>query len=575
MTERTRYTECGAAAEQKKNSSEEELCAVTVRGEKRYVPAGTSFRELAEQLQEHYPHRILLVKCNGRLRELTKTVQESCTVEMVTAAEKPGSQTYERSAVLLMLKGFYDVVGRKKIRRLIVDYSVGRALFCRVSGDLTLDQALIDKVSEAMRCLSEAALPIEKKNIHRAEAIRLFRMSGMHDKERLFRFRRSSGVNLYTLGGFSDYFYGYMVPDTSYVKLFALELFQDGFVLRLPPMETPETLGSFRPSLKVFREMHRTTEKLEKIGLDMVASLNETIAAGETKELILCEEALMEKRIGDIAQQISEKKNVRFIMIAGPSSSGKTTFSKRLSTQLRALGLRPHAIEVDNYFKNRSDTPRDENGQLDFELLQAIDIQKFNEDMMRLISGETVELPRFNFIKGEREYHGDLLTCGAEDILVIEGIHCLNDALSAAIPAEQKFRIYISCLTQMNIDEHNRIPTTDARLLRRMTRDARVRGTSAQDTIRRWSSVVRGEHRNIFPFQDSADVVFNSALIYETAVVKPYAEALLFGIPENAPEYVEAKRLLKFLDYFLTVPADNIPATSIVREFIGGGCYRV
>lgn len=281
----------------------------------------------------------------------------------------------------------------------------------------------------------------------------------------------------------------------------------------------------------------------------------------------------MEKRIGDIAQQIAERRNLRFVMIAGPSSSGKTTFSKRLSTQLMALGLRPHPIEVDNYFKNREDTPRDANGEYDFESLGAMDVKKFNEDMSRLMQGERVELPRFNFTRGQREYCGDFLQCGPEDILVIEGIHCLNDLLSEAIPAERKFRIYISCLTQMNIDEHNRIPTTDARLLRRMTRDARIRGTSAQETLHRWPSVVRGEHLNIFPFQDGADLIFNSTLIYETAVIKPYAEALLYGIPENSPEYPEAKRLLKFLEYFLTIPSDHIPATSIIREFVGGSCY--
>lgn len=550
-----------------------ELCTVTVGKEQICCPAGTKFQEIAEQMQKNYSHRILLVKCGPALRELSKTIDESCTVEMITAADKPGYQCYERSAVLLMLKAFYDVVGREHIDGLTIDYSVGRALFCQARGAFTLDQELINKVSTGMQRLVELALPIEKMNVPKAEAIRIFKKNGMRDKERLFRFRRSSRVNIYSLAGFTDYFYGYMVPDSSYIHCFALELFGDGFVLRLPTMENPDELPIFTPSRKVFQEMHKTTEKLEKTGLNTVAALNEAIASGKTRELLLCEEALMEKRIGDIAQQIAERRNLRFVMIAGPSSSGKTTFSKRLSTQLMALGLRPHPIEVDNYFKNREDTPRDANGEYDFESLGAMDVKKFNEDMSRLMQGERVELPRFNFTRGQREYCGDFLQCGPEDILVIEGIHCLNDLLSEAIPAERKFRIYISCLTQMNIDEHNRIPTTDARLLRRMTRDARIRGTSAQETLHRWPSVVRGEHLNIFPFQDGADLIFNSALIYETAVIKPYAEALLYGIPENSPEYPEAKRLLKFLEYFLTIPSDHIPATSIIREFVGGSCY--
>ena len=283
----------------------------------------------------------------------------------------------------------------------------------------------------------------------------------------------------------------------------------------------------------------------------------------------------MEKRIGDIAETIAQRKDVRFVMIAGPSSSGKTTFSHRLSTQLMACGLTPHAIATDNYFKNRSETPRDANGAYDFESLRAMDVEQFNHDMSLLLQGKTVDLPQFNFKKGVREYNGDQLTLGPRDVLVIEGIHCLNDAFSYALPKESKFRIYISCLTTLNVDDHNRIPTTDARLLRRIERDARTRGYSARATIQMWPSVRRGEESNIIPFQDSADAVFNSALIYEIALLKPYIEPLLFGVPKDCPEYLEAKRLLKFLSYFLPLPADYVPTTSLLREFIGGGCYHV
>ena len=283
----------------------------------------------------------------------------------------------------------------------------------------------------------------------------------------------------------------------------------------------------------------------------------------------------MEKQIGDIAQDIAGKEGKKFVMIAGPSSSGKTTFSHRLSIQLRANGLCPHPIAVDNYFKEREDTPKDADGNYDFEILEAIDIEKFNEDMTKLLAGEKVELPHFNFKVGKREYNGDFLQLGREDILVIEGIHCLNDRLSYSLPKESKYKIYISALTQLNIDEHNRIPTADGRMIRRMVRDARTRGISAQSTIQMWPLVRKGENENIFPFQESADVIFNSALIYELAVLKAYVEPLLFGIPRQAPEYEEAKRLLKLLDYFLNIPEEHIPQNSILREFVGGSCFKV
>ena len=397
----------------------------------------------------------------------------------------------------------------------------------------------------------------------------------MYDKSRLFEFRINSHVNIYSLDGFSDYFYGYMVPDTSYLKWFDLQLFQEGFVLLLPSQKNPHALAEFHPSVKVFQALYDATLRSEKLGISNVAEMNETIASGGATQMILTQEAMMEKQIGDIAEEISRRKDVRFIMIAGPSSSGKTTFSHRLSTQLLACGMRPHPIAPDNYFKNRADTPRDENGQYDFESLGAMDVELFNQDMTRLLRGESVEIPQFNFKKGAREYNGDYLTLGPQDILVIEGIHCLNDQFSYSLPTASKYKIYISCLTTLNIDDHNRIPTTDARLLRRIERDARTRGYSARATIQMWPSVRRGEERYIFPYQDSADVIFNSALIYETALLKPYIESLLFAVPKDCDEYTEAKRLLKFLNYFLPIPSDDVPKTSLMREFIGGGCYKV
>ncbi|MCI8915975.1 MAG: nucleoside kinase [Oscillospiraceae bacterium] len=549
------------------------MIQVTVDGAQYAYPHKTPYRAIAADFQDRYSCDILLVNQNGKLCELHKVLDRDCTLKMVTAQDRPGIQTYERSAVFLMLKAFYDVVGAENMERISVEYSLSSALFFLARGSFTLDQALLDRVEARMRELSAQALPIEKRSVSTDDAMELFRQAKLVHKAQLLSFRINSHVNVYSLDGFVDYFYGYMVPDTGYIRCFGLELFENGFVLRLPTQKNPNQLGDFRPSKKVFRELYASTLRSQALSASNVAELNTIISQGGATPLVLAHEAMMEKKIGDIAAQIAAGPKVRFVMIAGPSSSGKTTFSHRLSTQLRACGLRPHAIATDNYFKNREDTPRDENGQYDFEGLGAMDVEQFNRDMARLLNGETVDMPTYNFKRGAREYNGNLLTLGEGDVLVIEGIHCLNDQFTYTLPRESKYKIYISCLTTLNVDDHNRIPTTDARLLRRIERDARTRGYSAQATIKMWPSVRRGEENNIFPFQDNADMIFNSALIYETALLKPYVQPLLFGVPRDSEEYIEAKRLLKFLNYFLPIPADNIPKTSLMREFIGGGCY--
>ena len=553
---------------------EQTMLNVTVNGTTRQYPAGTPFRVIAADHQAEIPLDILLVNRDGKLRELHKVLDRDCTLSFITAADKPGRQTYERSAILLMLKAFYDTVGRENVERITVEFSLSNALFCRAKGQFTPDKALLERVEARMRELAAQALPIEKRSVNIDDAVAMFRACGLEDKARLLSYRINSHVNVYTLDGFTDYFYGYMVPDTGYLKWFALEPFADGFILRLPDQADPEKLGDFKPPMKVFQAMHEAEDLSAVLHISDVGEMNDVISRGQATQMILSHEAMMEKQIGDIAHEIAARKGVRFVMIAGPSSSGKTTFSHRLSTQLIACGLRPHAIATDNYFRNRADTPRDERGEYDFECLGAMDVEGFNRDMNRLLNGETVEMPTYNFIKGVREYNGETLTLGENDVLVIEGIHCLNDEFSKALPKESKYRIYISCLTTLNVDDHNRIPTTDARLLRRIERDARTRGYGARATIKMWPSVRRGEEENIFPYQDSADTVFNSALIYETALLKPYVEPLLFGVPHDCPEYLEAKRLLKFLNYFLPLPADNVPKTSLLREFVGGGCYK-
>ena len=553
---------------------EQTMLNVTVNGSTRQYPAGTPFRVIAADHQAEIPRDILLVNRDGKLRELHKVLDRNCALSFITAADKPGRQTYERSAILLMLKAFYDTVGRENVERITVEFSLSNALFCRAKGQFTPDKALLERVEARMRELAAQALPIEKRSVNIDDAVAMFRACGLEDKARLLSYRINSHVNVYTLDGFTDYFYGYMVPDTGYLKWFALEPFADGFILRLPDQADPEKLGDFKPPMKVFQAMHEAEDLSAVLHISDVGEMNDVISRGQATQMILSHEAMMEKQIGDIAHEIAARKGVRFVMIAGPSSSGKTTFSHRLSTQLIACGLRPHAIATDNYFRNRADTPRDERGEYDFECLGAMDVEGFNRDMNRLLNGETVEMPTYNFIKGVREYNGETLTLGENDVLVIEGIHCLNDEFSKALPKESKYRIYISCLTTLNVDDHNRIPTTDARLLRRIERDARTRGYGARATIKMWPSVRRGEEENIFPYQDSADTVFNSALIYETALLKPYVQPLLFGVPRGSDEYLEAKRLLKFLDYFLPVPADDVPQTSLMREFVGGGIYK-
>jgi uridine kinase len=366
-----------------------------------------------------------------------------------------------------------------------------------------------------------------------------------------------------------------MLPSTGYIKLFDLQKYEDGFVLILPSKENPDELGKFEPQPKLFKSMAMASDWGEKMEVDTVSDLNRQIKEGRFNELVLIQEALQERRISEIASEIVARGGVKFVMIAGPSSSGKTSFSHRLSVQLRTHGLTPHPIAVDDYFVNRDKTPRQENGDYNYECLEAIDVKQFNDDMSALLRGERVELPTFNFVKGEREYKGNFKQLGPDDILVIEGIHGLNDKMSYALPAESKYKIYISALTTLNIDDHNRIPTTDGRLLRRMVRDARTRGASAKRTIEMWPSVRKGETENIFPFQESADAMFNSALIYEISVLKQYAEPLLYSIEKGDPEYFEAVRLLKFLSYFLGVGTEDLPKNSIVREFVGGSCFKV
>lgn len=547
---------------------------ITVEGQTLNIKDGTTYLELAKNFQKKYDHDIVLVLENNKMRELFRKVKDGAAVTFLTTGQIDGYNTYRRSATLLLLKAIYDVEGMDAVRSMKVEFSAGEGYYVS-SRKMPVNEETLARIEKRMKELVSQNLPIEKRSIPVEEAIEHFTRHGMTDKARLFRFRRSSSVNVYLLDGFEDYYYGYMVPSTGYLKYFKLIPYDEGFVLEFPPRKTPETFGPFREQPKVFQTLKNSTKWGEILNVGTVGALNEQISEGNVGNIILAQEAIMEKGLGDIAAEIASRPDKKLIMIAGPSSSGKTTFSHRLSIQLMAHGLKPHPIAVDNYFVERVNTPKDENGQYNFECLEAMDIELFNQQMSALLRGEKVFMPTFNFVTGMKEYKGNSLKLGPEDVLVIEGIHCLNDALSYSLPAENKFKIYVSALTQMNIDEHNRIPTTDGRLIRRMVRDARTRGASAQKTISMWPSVRRGEDENIFPYQESADVVFNSALIYELAVLKQYAEPLLFGIRPEDPEYLEAKRLLKFLNYFQGIDSNLIPGNSILREFIGGSFFPV
>jgi uridine kinase len=550
-------------------------CKVEINGKEYEYPSGTSLLDISKDFQKDYSSQIILAFVNNKLRELFKKVNDHCSIRFVTVSEDAGHKTYQRGMVLTMLKAIYSEFGNENVKKVSVEYAISNGLYCDYEGRYPITTDRILAIKKRMTDLIQKDIPFMKRSIGTDDAIELFRRYRMFDKEKLFRYRRVSKANIYNLDGFEDYYYGYMPPSSGMLGYFDLMQYDGGLLLLLPNKKNPTVVEPFVNQPKLYETLKQANQWAQMMEIPNVGALNDIISKGNLNELILVQEALQEKKISDIAASIKKAGGKKFIMIAGPSSSGKTTFSHRLSIQLKAHGLKPHPIAVDNYFVDREKTPKDEEGNFNFEILEAIDIEQFNKDMTELMNGKTVEMPVFNFVSGKREYKGDFLTLGADDILVIEGIHGLNDALSHSLPRDSKYKIYISALTQLNIDEHNRIPTTDGRLLRRMVRDARTRGASAQKTISMWPSVRRGEDENIFPFQEDADVMFNSALIYELAVLKQYAEPILFGIDRNCPEYVEAKRLLKFLDYFIGAPSEMIPKNSILKEFVGGSCFKV
>ncbi len=550
------------------------MVKITINGAEKEFEKGITFEEIAREYQKYYDDRIAAVIYNGKIRELIKSAKKDGVLSFVTVRDNIGFKTMRRTAVMILIKAVLDVTGGNKEVTTKVEFTIGNGLYCTLRG-INVTKELVKKISDRFSEIVKSALSITKKVYPLDEAIEIFKKQGMNDKVTLLKYRRSSEINIYRLDGYYDYYYGYMLPNTSYIDKYKIQKYHDGLLLTLPTMKNPDKLIVSEPREKLFSTMALASDWGSMMGIENVGNLNDYVCAGRINEMILVQEALQERRIGEIAMDIFKRLDVKFIMIAGPSSSGKTSFANRLSIQLRSNGMIPHPISLDNYFVDREKTPLNEDGTYNFECLEALDVEQFNKDMTRLLKGERVEMPEFNFISGKREMNGEYLQLGKNDVLVIEGIHGLNEKMSYALPAESKYKIYISALTTLSIDDHNRIATTDGRLLRRIVRDARTRGASAKKTISMWSSVRAGEEANIFPFQEDADAMFNSAQIYELAVIKPFAEPLLFSISKDEPEYFEAKRLLKFLDYFVTVDSSMLPRNSICREFVGGSCFKV
>ena len=505
---------------------------------------------------------------DGQLRELTYHANRDLNVHVLTLADSDGMRVYRRSLALLLIAVAHELFPEAQI---IVDYGLNfGAFYCEVEGRQPFTEAELKQIEARMRELVKADLPILKKRIPLAEAEKLFKSRHADDKLRLLKARRKPYLTIYTLGHYRDYMHGYMVPSTRYLKYFAVDTYSDGFVLRYPRTHLPNQVQPCVEYPKLVTVFNEYGDWMTKLGVRDVGALNARVVENNMLETILVSEALQELRIAQIATLLTSMQDrIRLVLISGPSSSGKTTFSKRLTIQLMAHGIQPMALGLDDFIVDRENTPLDEEGEYDYEHIRAFDLELLNNALLRLMRGEEVTLPRYNFITGKRE-EGDTVSIRDQHLIIVEGIHGLNPELVPHIPPDKVYRIYVSALTQLNLDRHNRVATTDTRLLRRIIRDARHRGYTARETINRWPKVRQGEYKWIFPYQENADVMFNSALVYELAVIKPIAEPLLLQIEPGKPEHVEAKRLLSFLRWFEPCSDELVPDNSLLREFIGG-----
>ncbi|MHB0987343.1 MAG: uridine kinase family protein [Bellilinea sp.] len=535
-------------------------------------PRNTPVGEFLRLLPDWSEPQVVGAIINGELRELTYKITMDSKVKPIDMSSADGARIYRRSITFLLEAAFEELFPHASMA---IDHSVSSGgYYCTVTGFNPLTQEVLDQLANKMLSLVEADQPFERRIVPIAEAIEVFTQKGYADKVQLLKYRQKDTLVLYSLGDHQDYLHGYMVPSTGYLKRFGLKLLGDGFVLIYPRRHMPGNLLPMPDYPKLLRTFRQYGNWLSRLGIENVGALNDAISGGRIREIILVSEALHEQKIADIARQVADRSNAaRIVLIAGPSSSGKTTFSKRLSVQLLAQGCSPFPLELDHYFVDRERTPRDEEGQLDYETLMALDIERLERDLLALIAGGEVQLPRYDFKTGKSS-PGEVVKLGKDQLILLEGIHGLNPGLLPNVPQKNTFRLYVSCLTQLNLDRHNRISTTDTRLLRRIVRDQRERGYSALDTIGRWESVRRGEKRHIFPFQENADEVFNSALVYELSALREWVEPLLRQVPFGTNEFIEAKRLLAFLEWFMPIDAHLIPDNSILREFLGDSSLK-
>lgn len=550
-----------------------EYINVTVMGDETVkITTGTTLLELSSKYEDRVKHPILLAKVNNQLQDLRKNILEDSTIEFLDITSSSGFRTYQKSVIFLMICAAKEVIGKKT--RVVVEHSINKNFYCEILEDgVSVTKELLEKITEKMQILVERDLPIERVSVPVEQAINIAKKFGLKDKERLLKYRRTANVNLYKLDWFYNYFYDQMLPSTGGLKVFKLKLEGKGFIIQFPNSEQPDELREIKPLKKISKVFLESSQWGKILKVDTVGALNDQISDVGLNNIIRITEALHEKKIANIADMIHQQ-NKNIILIAGPSSSGKTTFAQRLGIQLRVNGLRPHIISLDNYYMERQFIPKDEFGEPDFEALEALDVQSINKDLEMLIAGKAVDIPTFNFKLGKRIYKGDPFKMKDNDVLIIEGIHGLNDKIGEGVSAENKFKIFISALTQLNVDDHNRIATRDTRIIRRIVRDSTFRGVDALTNIAMWPSVMRGEALHIFPHQEKADAMFNSALVYEMSILKQYAEPLLFKIDRSMPQYTEARRLIKLLDSFLGVTSESVPQNSILREFIGGSCFH-
>lgn len=538
-------------------------------------PHGISLLDVYKGFNLDLPFGPVNAKVNNKVEGLNYRFYNNKDVEFQNICTSSGMRTYVRSLCFVLCKAVEELYPQGSI---MLEHPVSKGYYCRMNLDRPIGLDDVQRIKQRMKEIIAEDIPFKRFECHTEEVVELFRQKGMTDKVKLLETSGNLYSYYYTLGDTVDYYYGSLLPSTGYIHLFGLEKYYDGLLLQVPNRQQPNELEEMikqEKMLDVFKEHRRWNQIL---GVGNVGDFNEACNQGHATQLINVSEALQEKRISQIADEIFHRKEqgqpLKLILISGPSSSGKTTFSKRLSVQLMANGIRPYPVSLDDYFVNREQTPRDANGDYDYESLYALDLDYFNQQLQSLLNGEEVELPRFNFTTGKREMSGTRLKIDENMILILEGIHALNPELTAHLPAESKFKIYVSALTTILLDNHNYIPTTDNRLLRRIIRDFKYRGYSAEETISRWPSVRAGEDKWIFPYQENADVMFNSALLFELAVIKDYAEPILRKVPNNRPEYSEAYRLRKFLEYFVPLQDKELPPTSLLREFLGGSSFR-